>query len=49
MDHYETSTGRSPGNMRQLNTNSMVYLGGRKEVGLYTHGQYLWGLVGCVS
>ncbi|XP_071009188.1 pikachurin-like [Oncorhynchus clarkii lewisi] len=49
VDHYETSTGRSPGNMRQLNTNSMVYLGGMKEVGLYTHGQYLWGLVGCIS
>uniref|UniRef100_A0A4W5LFH0 EGF like, fibronectin type III and laminin G domains n=1 Tax=Hucho hucho TaxID=62062 RepID=A0A4W5LFH0_9TELE len=49
VDHYETSTGRSPGNMRQLNTNGMVYLGGMKEVGLYTHGQYLWGLVGCIS
>ncbi|XP_055730723.1 pikachurin-like [Salvelinus fontinalis] len=49
VDHYETSTGRSPGNMRQLNTNSMVYLGGMKEVGLYNHGQYLWGLVGCIS
>ncbi|KAM6986486.1 pikachurin-like [Aplochiton taeniatus] len=49
VDHARTSTGRSPGNMRQLNTNTMLYLGGMKEISRQTHGQYIWGLVGCIS
>ncbi|XP_062874439.1 pikachurin isoform X2 [Trichomycterus rosablanca] len=49
VDDYGAQTGRSAGNMRQLNVNGELYIGGMKEVALHTGRQYLAGLVGCVS
>uniref|UniRef100_A0AAR2JH09 EGF like, fibronectin type III and laminin G domains n=1 Tax=Pygocentrus nattereri TaxID=42514 RepID=A0AAR2JH09_PYGNA len=49
VDDYGAKTGRSPGKMRQLNINGDLYVGGMKEIALYTSRQYLAGLVGCVS
>ncbi|XP_067106970.1 pikachurin [Osmerus mordax] len=49
VDQSESSTGRSPGNMRQLNTNTDLFLGGVKERVVDAQGVYMWGLMGCVS
>ncbi|XP_064153393.1 pikachurin isoform X3 [Anguilla rostrata] len=49
VDDYGAKTGKSPGKMRQLNTNGVLYVGGMKEISLHTNRQYMRGLVGCVS
>uniref|UniRef100_A0A674CHF7 EGF like, fibronectin type III and laminin G domains n=1 Tax=Salmo trutta TaxID=8032 RepID=A0A674CHF7_SALTR len=49
VDDYGVQTGRSPGKMRQLNVNGVLYVGGMKEIALHTNRQYSGGLVGCVS
>ncbi|KAL0979826.1 hypothetical protein UPYG_G00190290 [Umbra pygmaea] len=49
VDDYGAQTGRSPGKMRQLNINGVLYVGGMKEISLHTNRQYSGGLVGCVS
>uniref|UniRef100_A0A8C8CQU4 EGF like, fibronectin type III and laminin G domains n=1 Tax=Oncorhynchus tshawytscha TaxID=74940 RepID=A0A8C8CQU4_ONCTS len=49
VDDYGAQTGRSPGKMRQLNVNGVLYVGGMKEIALHTNRQYSGGLVGCVS
>ncbi|XP_041957209.1 pikachurin isoform X2 [Alosa sapidissima] len=49
VDDYGAKTGRSPGKMRQLNINGILYVGGMKEIALHTNRQYMRGLVGCVS
>ncbi|TRY98295.1 hypothetical protein DNTS_032800 [Danionella cerebrum] len=49
VDDYGAKTGRSPGNMRQLNVNGDLYIGGMKEIALHTNRQYMRGLVGCIS
>ncbi|XP_033615915.1 pikachurin isoform X1 [Fukomys damarensis] len=49
VDDYGSRTGRSPGMMRQLNINGALYVGGMKEIALYTNRQYTGGLVGCIS
>ncbi|KAI4882573.1 hypothetical protein NFI96_002238 [Prochilodus magdalenae] len=43
VDDYGAQTGRSPGKMRQLNINGDLYVGGMKEIALYTSRQYLAG------
>ncbi|KAJ8401580.1 hypothetical protein AAFF_G00378970 [Aldrovandia affinis] len=49
VDDYGAKTGKSPGKMRQLNTNGVLYVGGMKEIVLHTNRQYMRGLVGCIS
>lgn len=49
VDDYGAKTGKSPGKMRQLNTNGVLYVGGMKEISLHTNRQYVHGLVGCLS
>ncbi|KAJ7994325.1 hypothetical protein DPEC_G00264700 [Dallia pectoralis] len=49
VDDYGAQTGRSPGKMRQLNINGVLYVGGMREVSLHTNRQYSGGLVGCIS
>ncbi|KGL79817.1 Pikachurin, partial [Tinamus guttatus] len=49
VDDYGARTGKSPGKMRQLNINGVLYIGGMKEIALHTNRQYLRGLVGCIS
>ncbi|XP_028917091.1 pikachurin [Ornithorhynchus anatinus] len=49
VDDYGARAGKSPGQMRQLNINGDLYVGGVKEIALHTHRQYLRGLVGCIS
>ncbi|KAJ8381062.1 hypothetical protein SKAU_G00018400 [Synaphobranchus kaupii] len=49
VDDYGAKTGKSPGKMRQLNTNGVLYVGGMKEILLHTNRQYMRGLVGCIS
>ncbi|KAI1900209.1 hypothetical protein AGOR_G00047650 [Albula goreensis] len=49
VDDYGAKTGKSPGKMRQLNTNGVLYVGGMKEIALHTNRQYMRGLVGCIS
>ncbi|NWY02494.1 EGFLA protein, partial [Nothoprocta ornata] len=49
VDDYGARTGKSPGKMRQLNINGVLYVGGMKEIALHTNRQYLRGLVGCIS
>ncbi|XP_045643249.1 pikachurin isoform X1 [Ursus americanus] len=49
VDDYGARTGRSPGMMRQLNSNGVLYVGGMREIAVQTNRQYMRGLVGCVS
>ncbi|XP_018606960.2 pikachurin-like [Scleropages formosus] len=49
VDDYGAKTARSPGKMRQLNVNGVLYVGGMKEIALHTNRQYMQGLVGCIS
>lgn len=49
VDDYGARTGKSPGMMRQLNINGVLYVGGMKEIALHTSRQYMRGLVGCIS
>uniref|UniRef100_A0A8B9PJM4 Pikachurin n=1 Tax=Apteryx owenii TaxID=8824 RepID=A0A8B9PJM4_APTOW len=49
VDDYGARTGKSPGKMRQLNINGVLYVGGMKEIALHTNRQYMRGLVGCIS
>lgn len=49
VDDYGARTGKSPGMMRQLNINGVLYVGGMKEIALHTNRQYMRGLVGCIS
>ncbi|XP_066509779.1 pikachurin-like [Hoplias malabaricus] len=49
VDDYGAKTGRSPGKMRQLNINGDLYVGGMKEIALYTSRKYVAGFLGCIS
>uniref|UniRef100_G1LIW2 EGF like, fibronectin type III and laminin G domains n=2 Tax=Ailuropoda melanoleuca TaxID=9646 RepID=G1LIW2_AILME len=49
VDDYGARTGRSPGMMRQLNSNGVLYVGGMREIAVHTNRQYMRGLVGCIS
>ncbi|KAM4709597.1 pikachurin isoform 2-T2 [Discoglossus pictus] len=49
VDDYGARTGKSPGLMRQLNINGVLYVGGMKEIALHTNRQYVGGLIGCIS
>ncbi|XP_043925832.1 pikachurin [Protopterus annectens] len=49
VDDFGARTGKAPGNMRQLNINGELYLGGMKEIALHTNRLYMKGLIGCIS
>ncbi|XP_055379574.1 uncharacterized protein DDB_G0283357 [Condylostylus longicornis] len=40
---------RSPGKLRQLNTDTGLYVGGMPDVSFYTRRRYYTGIVGCIS
>ncbi|XP_046387763.1 pikachurin-like [Ischnura elegans] len=49
VDSGPVVSNRSPGRLRQLNTNSGLYIGGVESVETWTQGQYTSGIVGCIS
>ncbi|KAJ6636410.1 Pikachurin [Pseudolycoriella hygida] len=49
VDGGRTVVKRSPGKLRQLNTDTGLYVGGMPEVTFYTRRRYLSGIVGCIS
>uniref|UniRef100_A0A8C9V760 EGF like, fibronectin type III and laminin G domains n=1 Tax=Scleropages formosus TaxID=113540 RepID=A0A8C9V760_SCLFO len=49
VDDLGARTVKSPGKMRQLNVNGVLYVGGMKEIALHTNRQFMRGLVGCIS
>ncbi|XP_049831472.1 pikachurin-like [Schistocerca gregaria] len=49
VDNGPTIIKRSPGKLRQLNTNTGLYIGGMEDIERETHGKYRVGLVGCIS
>nr|XP_024216037.1 pikachurin-like [Halyomorpha halys] len=49
IDHGETVTSKSPGKLKQLNTNTGLYVGGIEEMEKSTHYKYHKGFSGCVS
>ncbi|KAL4660850.1 pikachurin-like isoform X1 [Arapaima gigas] len=49
VDDFGPRTVRSPGKMRQLNVNGVLYVGGMKEIALHTNRQFMRGLIGCIS
>ncbi|XP_071439532.1 pikachurin-like [Hetaerina americana] len=49
VDSGPVVSNRSPGRLRQLNTNSGLYIGGVESVEKWTQGQYTSGVVGCIS
>ncbi|CAH1394296.1 unnamed protein product [Nezara viridula] len=49
IDHGETVTSKSPGKLKQLNTNTGLYIGGIEEMEKSTHYKYHKGFSGCVS
>ncbi|KAG4076471.1 hypothetical protein HA402_005914 [Bradysia odoriphaga] len=49
VDGGRTVVKRSPGKLRQLNTDTGLYVGGMPEVMFYTRRRYLSGIVGCIS
>ncbi|XP_016968215.1 pikachurin isoform X2 [Drosophila biarmipes] len=49
VDGRKTATLRAPGKLRQLNTDTGLYVGGMPDVGYFTHQRYFSGIVGCIS
>ncbi|EDX15577.1 GD15430, partial [Drosophila simulans] len=49
VDGRKTVTLRAPGKLRQLNTDTGLYVGGMPDVGYFTHQRYFSGIVGCIS
>ncbi|BFG05280.1 pikachurin [Drosophila madeirensis] len=49
VDGRKTSTQRAPGKLRQLNTDTGLYVGGMPDVAYFTHRRYYSGIVGCIS
>ncbi|XP_017120395.1 pikachurin [Drosophila elegans] len=49
VDGRKTATLRAPGKLRQLNTDTGLYVGGMPDVGYFTHQRYSSGIVGCIS
>lgn len=49
VDNGPTIGKRSPGKLRQLNTNTGLYVGGMENIEEATRNKYQVGLVGCVS
>ncbi|XP_024082468.1 pikachurin isoform X2 [Cimex lectularius] len=49
VDHGKTITSRSPGKLKQLNTNTGLYIGGMEDMELATHYKYHKGFMGCIS
>ncbi|XP_062132511.1 uncharacterized protein LOC133843116 isoform X2 [Drosophila sulfurigaster albostrigata] len=49
VDGRKTLTQHSPGKMRQLNTDTGLYVGGMPDVAYFTHQRYFSGIVGCIS
>ncbi|EDW02563.1 GH22063 [Drosophila grimshawi] len=49
VDGRKTLTLRAPGKLRQLNTDTGLYVGGMPDVAYFTHQRYFSGIVGCIS
>ncbi|KRG00325.1 uncharacterized protein Dwil_GK10427 [Drosophila willistoni] len=49
MDGRKSFTLRTPGNSRQLNTETGLYVGCMPNVSYFTHQKYFKGIVGCMS
>ncbi|XP_016985384.1 pikachurin [Drosophila rhopaloa] len=49
VDGRKTASLRAPGKLRQLNTDTGLYVGGMPDVGYFTHQRYFSGIVGCIS
>ncbi|XP_023162915.2 uncharacterized protein LOC111594034 [Drosophila hydei] len=49
VDGRKTQTLRTPGKLRQLNTDTGLYVGGMPDVAYFTHQRYLSGIIGCIS
>ncbi|KAL1114772.1 hypothetical protein AAG570_007596, partial [Ranatra chinensis] len=49
VDSGDTISSRSPGKLKQLNTNTGLYIGGMEEMELATHYKYHRGFFGCIS
>lgn len=49
VDGRKTLTIRAPGKLRQLNTDTGLYVGGMPDVTYFAHQRYSSGIVGCIS
>ncbi|XP_055610114.1 pikachurin isoform X2 [Uranotaenia lowii] len=49
VDGGKSITRRSPGKLRQLNTDTGLYVGGLPAASFYTRQRYTSGIVGCIS
>ncbi|XP_058461407.1 uncharacterized protein LOC131436607 isoform X2 [Malaya genurostris] len=49
VDGGKPITRRSPGKLRQLNTDTGLYVGGLPAIAFYTRQRYTSGIVGCIS
>ncbi|ALC41301.1 SP2353 [Drosophila busckii] len=49
VDGRKTLTLRAPGKLRQLNTDTGLYVGGMPDVSYFTHQRYFSGIIGCIS
>ncbi|KAG8222060.1 hypothetical protein J437_LFUL000504 [Ladona fulva] len=49
VDSGQVVSKRAPGRLRQLNTNTGLYVGGVKDVEKWTQGRYTSGVLGCIS
>ncbi|XP_075217484.1 pikachurin-like [Lycorma delicatula] len=49
VDNGQTVSNRSPGKLKQLNTNTGLYIGGMEDLELATHHKYHRGVHGCIS
>ncbi|EDV37684.1 uncharacterized protein Dana_GF11287 [Drosophila ananassae] len=49
VDGRKTTVLQAPGKLRQLNTDTGLYVGGMPDVAYFTHHRYFSGIVGCIS
>ncbi|KAK9497576.1 hypothetical protein O3M35_004275 [Rhynocoris fuscipes] len=49
VDNGKIISSRSPGKLKQLNTNSGLYIGGMEDMEINTHYKYHRGFSGCIS
>ncbi|KAH8410993.1 hypothetical protein KR222_005642, partial [Zaprionus bogoriensis] len=49
VDGRKTQTLHAPGKLRQLNTDTGLYVGGMPDVSYFTHQRYFSGIIGCIS
>uniref|UniRef100_A0A1A9Z5K8 Pikachurin-like n=1 Tax=Glossina pallidipes TaxID=7398 RepID=A0A1A9Z5K8_GLOPL len=49
VDGRKSNSLRSPGKLRQLNTDTGLYVGGMPDVQYFTRQRYVSGIVGCIS